>query len=283
MMIEVIDRIPTHPGRVKLTPVNGQENTFDMVRADAPIVEGTPINKALFDSYYKTLSDMIQAIDNKIFEATQLVTVGSVVDGTLFGVFENNVMVPYIKIGNNYSNTSRTLVVRRDCISQKEISPGTHMLYRDSEIDRWLENEFIATLDPTLRSVLSPVSVGVAVYNGTTSISRKAFLLSLSEYGYFNPENFSSFGGSLSYFSYNGRRVSRFNGMVSDHLTRTTDAGGNRFGIILEDGTYTVGGEKTVVGIRPAFTLPNDFDVTVGVPNTENTGATAEGISHDKN
>ena len=49
-MIEVLDRVPTHPGRVKLIPVEGQANTYDMVRADEPIVEGTPINKALFDS-----------------------------------------------------------------------------------------------------------------------------------------------------------------------------------------------------------------------------------------
>lgn len=49
-MIEVLDRVPTYPGRVKLIPVAGQENTYDMVRADNPIVVGTPINRALFDS-----------------------------------------------------------------------------------------------------------------------------------------------------------------------------------------------------------------------------------------
>lgn len=46
----VQDRIPTYPGRVKMTPVAGQANTYDMVRADSPVQEGTPINKALFDS-----------------------------------------------------------------------------------------------------------------------------------------------------------------------------------------------------------------------------------------
>jgi len=39
------DRTPTYPGRVTLTPVPGQNNTYDMVRADSPIEEGTPINK----------------------------------------------------------------------------------------------------------------------------------------------------------------------------------------------------------------------------------------------
>lgn len=37
------DRIPSYPGRVKLTPVPGSENTYDMVRADVPTQEGTPL------------------------------------------------------------------------------------------------------------------------------------------------------------------------------------------------------------------------------------------------
>ena len=43
------DRISQFPGRVKLTPVAGEPNTFDLVRADQPTQEGTPINKALLD------------------------------------------------------------------------------------------------------------------------------------------------------------------------------------------------------------------------------------------
>ena len=39
------DRVPTHPGRVKLTPVPGQTNMFDLVRADDPLEEGTPLCK----------------------------------------------------------------------------------------------------------------------------------------------------------------------------------------------------------------------------------------------
>ena len=40
------DRVSLHPGRVKMTPVAGQANTYDTVRADDPTQEGTPLNKA---------------------------------------------------------------------------------------------------------------------------------------------------------------------------------------------------------------------------------------------
>ena len=42
------DRVPLYPGRVKLTPVSGQENTYDMVRADEPTQEGDQLGKATF-------------------------------------------------------------------------------------------------------------------------------------------------------------------------------------------------------------------------------------------
>lgn len=47
------DRIPLHPGRIKLTQVSG--DIYDMERADEPQQEGTPLNKAnLFNSANET-------------------------------------------------------------------------------------------------------------------------------------------------------------------------------------------------------------------------------------
>lgn len=40
------DRVSTYPGRVRLTPVEGQTDVFDMTRADSPTQEGTALNKA---------------------------------------------------------------------------------------------------------------------------------------------------------------------------------------------------------------------------------------------
>ena len=54
---DVKDRVPLYPGRVKMTPVSGQANTYDMVRADQPTQEGTPINKALFDKKADALTE----------------------------------------------------------------------------------------------------------------------------------------------------------------------------------------------------------------------------------
>ena len=72
------DRLPTYPGRVKLSPVSGAENTYDMVRSDAPTQEGTPLNKStlLADSTAllmelppsATPNDMMAALGRKVLD-----------------------------------------------------------------------------------------------------------------------------------------------------------------------------------------------------------------------
>ena len=64
-MIDVKDRVPTHPNRVKLMPVEGQTNTYDMQRADEPTEPGTPINKALFESINADLAH-IEPLEEKV-------------------------------------------------------------------------------------------------------------------------------------------------------------------------------------------------------------------------
>lgn len=51
------DRISLYPGRVKITPVSGQDNVYDMTRQDNPTTEGTPLNKStlLTDEVAETL------------------------------------------------------------------------------------------------------------------------------------------------------------------------------------------------------------------------------------
>ena len=69
------DRIPKYPGRVKLTPVAGQTNVYDMVRADEPIEAGTPLNKAtlLTDQTATALGlDLETATPDKAFVASML-------------------------------------------------------------------------------------------------------------------------------------------------------------------------------------------------------------------
>ena len=62
---QVVDRVPTYAGRVKLTAVSGQPDVYDLVRADSPIVEGTPINAALLNAKADCLLDSVTVYVSK--------------------------------------------------------------------------------------------------------------------------------------------------------------------------------------------------------------------------
>ena len=71
-MIDVKDRVPTYPGRVKLTRTNGTSEYCTLERADAPTQEGTPINKALFDSIEADIDDKAPKL-NPTFNGKMLI------------------------------------------------------------------------------------------------------------------------------------------------------------------------------------------------------------------
>lgn len=65
-MIEVKDRVSTYPGRVKLTKTNGSSEYVTLERADAPTQEGTPINKALFDSIKSDIDGKVSKLGDSM-------------------------------------------------------------------------------------------------------------------------------------------------------------------------------------------------------------------------
>lgn len=72
------DRISTYPGRVRLIPVEGQENVFDLTRADEPIQEGTPLNKnSLLKDATAALFGMTDyALPDEVFAAIATMLIG---------------------------------------------------------------------------------------------------------------------------------------------------------------------------------------------------------------
>lgn len=72
-MISVENRASLQPGRVRLDPVNGQPNMYDMERADEPQQAGTPLNR-------RTMQLLQADLRTYPVAAGQGVTAGDVVD-----------------------------------------------------------------------------------------------------------------------------------------------------------------------------------------------------------
>lgn len=81
-MIEVKDRVSTYPGRVKLTRTDGSSEYVTLERADSPTQEGTPLNKALFDSIATDLDGKANMINGEVPTASYLRLTGfSILNG----------------------------------------------------------------------------------------------------------------------------------------------------------------------------------------------------------
>lgn len=61
-----LDRVPTYPGRWKITKSNGTYEYVTMERADEPTVEGTPINAENLNALEQTASTAKATADNHV-------------------------------------------------------------------------------------------------------------------------------------------------------------------------------------------------------------------------
>jgi hypothetical protein len=210
----------------------------------------------------------------------------SVPPGTEFVLFEDGIRVPFIKLAGEYSSTGRSLVIRKHICKMDTLTTSDQKnMYENCKTDLWLNDDrdgYLAKLDVQTRSAVSAVPVSLNIGNKSASIitiQRRVFLLSMTELGIGRADGLVE-GIAVQYFSGNERRIAQFNGAVSEYWMRTPN-----YSLNSESRYVTVSGSSApatsynyVAGIRPAFTLPADFEIDLSVPNTGNTMATAEVI-----
>lgn len=92
------DRVPTYPGRVVLTPVAGQPNTYDMTRADEPTQIGDPLNKAnlLQDTVAQMFGLFNTSVPNDVFNFLGKFN--------LHWWMANGYIAPYYTLGESYED-----------------------------------------------------------------------------------------------------------------------------------------------------------------------------------
>ena len=284
-MIEVIDRIPTYPGRVKLIPVPGQENTYDMIRADSPIEDGTPINKALFESIKADVTALQNSVSDIINSHAHKTILATVPAGTEFVLYEGGIRVPFVKIAGEYGGTGRSLIIRKHIYKVDTLMTSSQRnTYANGKTDRWLNNEttgYVSLLDEQTKAAIIAVPIESAKGNGNNTvetIDRKIFLLSYTEFGFSRTDRGVPEGTAVAYFNALERRKAQYNGAAAEYWTRTPfiSSSIDSMAVATNGAEVYMSAFNITAGIRPAFTLPSDFEIDLSVANTDNTVATAE-------
>ena len=181
-------------------------------------------------------------------------------------VKENGTYVPFLVMTNDFGGN--TLLLREEIMAQLRPYNDGYAAYEDSDLDRWLNTDYLAALDdPNLTvittriEVTDPNSLGRSGRD-TGFIDRDVFILSHHELALSGPINSADEGLPLKYFKNSASRIAYLNGEAVEWWLRTPDT-------FYETSVYTVSTNATVgikedtdeSGVRPAFCIPSDTPV----------------------
>ena len=290
------DRVPLYPGRVTLTPVSGQANTFDLTRADQPTQEGTPLNKAsllkdataaLFgmtntavpDDILSLLSKSTLAqIEGKYTETTiGTFAVGKTITLNVSGKAKEFIVVHQGKPSSLYDDScSGTWLLMKDIYENRVWQSGNVNKYESSDIHAYLNSTFLNLFDSNIKDAIKQVKLpyrknggsGGTDQSGANGLPAKIFLLSGYEVGWTTSDYiyFPVDGAKLSYFESgtgtpaNNKRIANLNGSAASwwlRSPRTDDT--RRVGDVRSNGHFNLSYASNSYGIRPAIILPSDM------------------------
>lgn len=289
------DREPTYPGRVTLTPVYGLANTYDMERADRPLQEGTPLNKAsllkdattaLFGKTNAAVPDEIFSLLSKstlaqIKEKYTKTTIGTLAVGktitlNVSGTPKEFIVVHQGKPSAMYDDScDGSWLLMKDIYENRAWDSSNSNSYKASTIHSYLNGTFLGLLDSNTQEAVKQVKIpyvngtgGFAVASGANGLPAKIFLLSGYEVGWTTSDasDLPVDGAKLDYFTAssggNSKRIANFNGSASywflrsPYTPRTDIVWGVGY-----DGVHNTDAPRNSKGIRPALILPSTFAV----------------------
>lgn len=285
------DRIPLYPGRVKLNPVSGQANTFDLTRADQPTQEGTPLNKAsllkdataaLFGKTNAAVPDDILSllsksalaqIQDKYTKTTiGTLTVGSTITLNVNGTAKEFIVVHQGKPSSLYDDSCNgTWLLMKDCYEARQWHSSNSNSYKASTIHSYLNSTFLNLFDSNIKNAIKQVKIPYvngtgdsAVASGANGLPAKIFLLSGYEVGIGGAGYVPQDGAKLDYFNQNtgtdSKRIAYLNGSATNWWLRSPNTyNTGHVWNVLSNGNYSDYYASNSSGIRPALILPSTF------------------------
>ena len=288
------DREPTYPGRVTLTPVFGLANTYDMERADRPLQEGTPLNKAsllkdataaLFgktnaavpDDILSLLSKSVLAQIKEKYTKTTIGTaaVGKTITLNVSGKAKEFIVVHQGKPSSLYDDSCNgTWLLMKDIYESRQWHSSNVNKLESSTIHSYLNSTFLNLFDSNIKDAIKQVKIpyrknggsGGTDQSGANGLPAKIFLLSGYEVGIGGAIDVPQDGAKLDYFNQNtgtdSKRIAYLNGSATSWWLRspnTYNTGSVWF--VGSSGNYNYSDASYSYGIRPALVLPSTFEV----------------------
>lgn len=290
------DRISQFPGRVTLTPVSGQANTYDLTRADQPTQEGTPLNKAsllkdataaLFGKTNAAVPDDILRLLSKSttmqpvgkYTKTTIgtIAVGKTITLNVNGNAKEFIVVHQGKPSSLYDDSCNgTWLLMKDIYEEHAWHSKDINKYESSDINTYLNSTFFNLFDSNIKDAIKQVKIpyrknggsGGTDQSGANGLPSKIFLLSGYEVGWttIDSSDFPVDGAELDYFTASlnsdSKRIANFNGSAASWWLRSQRIVDTSYVWFVtptgDNNNYLASVPR---GIRPALILPSTFAI----------------------
>ena len=222
--------------------------------------------------------------------------------GDIVKIKENGTAVNYIIVNKGkpsdlYDNSCDGVWLLREKAIEKRAWHGTSSSdsvndYENSDIEAWLNGDFLNTIDEKIRAAIKTVKIpyrkgsgtSKTVQSGANGLSCKAFLLSGYELGFTqsDSEYLPIDGAKLSYFSDNNSRIGKDSTNTAVRWWLRSPSASDATGVfsVSTGGSCSYGSSYlSSVAVRPAFVLPSSL--LVGEDGTVSTN-TLPTITSDK-
>lgn len=181
-------------------------------------------------------------------------------------VREDSEYVPYIVITNDYQGNC--LLLRQNVMNTVQRLNDYDAYYDNCEIDRYLNNDFLLTLGTFANKIVQSnititdkSSLGCSGDN-TKKISRKAFLLSLTEICINDSINTGIEGSPLNYFKDLNNRIAYKGSKTANWWLRTPNSYySSCVYVVGSNGKIGYGNAFDENGIRPAFCVSSSESI----------------------
>jgi len=218
-----------------------------------------------------TITDTYRGITNKVDVASMTIKDIAFDTHKKYGytvyIKENSKFTAYLVLTSDYNGN--TLLLRQALLDKPHAfnvdSYGNSGYYKDSDISKFLNKDFINTLDDVPREAIvtseiiiaSVSSLGIAGTD-TEKLNQKVFLLSYTELDLYDSAVVAKEGKALSYFSNPDNRIALSNNKPCSWGLRSAETWGSNTSIgIGPTGIIGYGGVDSENGVRPAFCIKN--------------------------
>lgn len=188
-------------------------------------------------------------------------SIGSIIKIKMDGVYDDFILTNLGAPDSSYKNANGAWLTQKEIYTEISFSDNNNQAYANSifggtEFESAYLSDIDSKLQPYILTPTLPIAAGASI--GATTITKKVFLLSITETG---ASALSNDGSKLSYFSNNNSRIAyNGNGNAITWWTRSPLSGDSDYVCCVRtNGGWSYGDASYSRGVRPTFIIDSSL------------------------